>query len=191
MTLTSRAACDLRHPGLATTIRGGLLPPNPQRPAAGYEIFFQSFGPGPYHGGGDAGAAGRSGPRARGGSGSTATVTSSRTVAGIYMMTTPNFLNYSAPQRVATLNNWTVTPKHVSNCIPESMARSDGGDRYVIMIICSDAGLRPIVATTPPPWGAGAGGFSAVQLGLYPIVTFQYSSTTLYQVSCHIRCLFL
>ena len=91
MTLTSRAACDLRHPGLATTIRGGLLPPNPQRPAAGYEIFFQSFGPGPYHGGGDAGAAGRSGPRARSGSGSTATVTSSRTVAGIYMMTTPNF----------------------------------------------------------------------------------------------------
>ena len=29
-----------------------------------------------------------------------------------------------------------------------------------------------------------------VAVGLYPIVTFQYSSTTLYQVSYHIRYLF-
>jgi hypothetical protein len=28
---------------------------------------------------------------------------------------------------------------------------------------------------------------TGVGLGLYPIVTFQYSSTTLYQVSYHIR----
>jgi hypothetical protein len=26
-----------------------------------------------------------------------------------------------------------------------------------------------------------------LQVGFYPIVTFQYSSTTLYQFSCHIR----
>jgi hypothetical protein len=29
-----------------------------------------------------------------------------------------------------------------------------------------------------------------VRLGIYPIVTFQYSSTTLYQVSYHIQYLF-
>ena len=31
---------------------------------------------------------------------------------------------------------------------------------------------------------------TAVELGLYPIVTFQYSSTTLYQFSYHIQLLF-
>jgi hypothetical protein len=31
---------------------------------------------------------------------------------------------------------------------------------------------------------------AAVDIGLYPIVTFQYSSATLYQVSYHIQYLF-
>jgi hypothetical protein len=35
------------------------------------------------------------------------------------------------------------------------------------------------------------GAFETVELGLYPIVTFQYSSTTLYQVSYHIQYLVL
>jgi hypothetical protein len=46
----------------------------------------------------------------------------------------------------------------------------------------------------PPGAGAARGlhevGAQGPHLGLYPIVTFQYSSTTLYQVSYHIRYLF-
>jgi hypothetical protein len=37
-------------------------------------------------------------------------------------------------------------------------------------------------------WFAAAGGVARV--GLYPIATLQYSSTTLYQVSYHIQYLF-
>jgi ankyrin repeat protein len=33
--------------------------------------------------------------------------------------------------------------------------------------------------------------YLAAQSGLYPIVTFQYSSTTSYQVSYHIQCMFV
>jgi hypothetical protein len=40
---------------------------------------------------------------------------------------------------------------------------------------------------TPEGRGGGAG---VVAVGLYPIVIFQYSSTTLYQVSYHIQYLF-
>jgi hypothetical protein len=139
--------CDLGHPGLASTIQGGLLAPNPRRPSAGYEIFFSSYHSGPFD---DA-----STKAATGGDVSTRTENDHTDVhvQGIYMTTTTNFHNYTTPIRVAVLNNWTsnfINHRNVSGCIPKSMARSDLGDRYVIMIICSDAGLRPIVTTTPP-----------------------------------------
>eukprot|EP01048_Picozoa_sp_COSAG05_P010367 COSAG05_NODE_907_length_6645_cov_18.681638_9_plen_319_part_00 len=143
--------CDLGHPGLATTIQGGLMAPNPRRPTVGYEIFFSSYHSGPF---GDALI-----KAATDGDASTRTgtnrlfATSDVHVQGIYMTTTTNFYNYTTPIRVAVLNNWTsnfINNRNVSGCIPKSMARSDAGDRYVIMIICSDAGLRPIVAVTPP-----------------------------------------
>jgi hypothetical protein len=54
----------------------------------------------------------------------------------------------------------------------------------------------PAPPTSSPPSAAAAPAtpesafdraFREARLGLYPIVTSQYSSTTLYQVSCHIR----
>eukprot|EP01046_Picozoa_sp_COSAG06_P070037 COSAG06_NODE_19390_length_840_cov_2.024291_2_plen_172_part_00 len=38
----ARRPCSLAHPGLARPLQGGLMSPNPLRPAAGYEIFFES-----------------------------------------------------------------------------------------------------------------------------------------------------
>ena len=58
---------------------------------------------------------------------------------------------------------------------------------------------RPEDAAHPLRWGFMTAGrickdmaqaILIAQVGLYPIVTFQYSSTTLYQVSYHIRYLF-
>jgi hypothetical protein len=51
-----------------------------------------------------------------------------------------------------------------------------------------------MVADTPPPPSSAPQVLQTqadLQVGLYPIVTFQYSSTTLYQVSYHIRYLLL
>jgi hypothetical protein len=50
--------------------------------------------------------------------------------------------------------------------------------------LTSLAGLQKLLSETK------TGAQMAVSLGFYPIVTFQYSSTTLYQVSYHIRYLF-
>ena len=46
--------------------------------------------------------------------------------------------------------------------------------------------------TPRPDWARANETFSVLEVGvgLYPIVTFQYSSTTSYQVSYHIRYLF-
>ena len=53
-----------------------------------------------------------------------------------------------------------LTPSYLpTGCIPKSMARSDDGGKYVVMTICSDAGLRPMVATTMTE-----GGFSEQRL---------------------------
>ena len=48
----------------------------------------------------------------------------------------------------------------------------------------SSSSAEPSGSGSNPSASAGA---SASNLGLYPIVTFQYSPTTLYQVSYHIQ----
>eukprot|EP01051_Picozoa_sp_SAG22_P005659 SAG22_NODE_342_length_11973_cov_10.127927_8_plen_173_part_00 len=91
-------------------------------------------------------------------------------------LSSKDFKTYSTPVRVASLNQFganltmamamTLSPSSDSRdgggagggltpsaCIPKSMARSDDGKRYTIMTICSDVGLRPVVATAPAALG--------------------------------------
>jgi hypothetical protein len=46
---------------------------------------------------------------------------------------------------------------------------------------CTAGTIRPLITEIVPP---------EVRVGLYPIVTFQHTSTTLYQVSYHIQYMF-
>ena len=55
---------------------------------------------------------------------------------------------------------------------------------HLLEHVLEDAGVELHV-------GVAERGVVQHHLGLYPIVTLQYSSTTLYQVSYHIRSLFL
>eukprot|EP01047_Picozoa_sp_COSAG01_P043367 COSAG01_NODE_3846_length_5644_cov_48.943192_5_plen_292_part_00 len=137
--------CSLDHPGLAYPLQGGVMAPNPLRPSAGYEIFFESRETAE---GLDARASSllREDPKVE--------------PKSVYFMTTPDFHSFTAPIRVAALNNFSNPTNKSVGCIPKSMTRSDDGLKYVIMTICNDAGLRPMVASSP----LGVLSFSAQRL---------------------------
>jgi hypothetical protein len=128
--------CNLRHPGLARPLQGGLMAPNPLRPAAGYEIFFESSNTEDTYdevGTGDGQL--REDP--------------AKEPKSIYFTTTPDFNTFTTPIRVAALNNFSKPTEKSVGCISKSMTRSDDGRKYVVMTICNDAGLRPMVASSP------------------------------------------
>ena len=78
----------------------------------------------------------------------------------IYFTTTPDFHTFTSSIRVAALNNFSQPTKSSVGCIAKSMTRSDDGQKYTIMTICNDAGLRPMVASSP----LGVLSFSAQRL---------------------------
>ena len=124
--------CSLGHPGLAAPLQGGLMAPNPLRPAAGYEIFFSSKATAEEY---DVANKLQEDPGAE--------------PKSVYFTTTPDFNTFTKPIRVAALNNFSKPTKKSVGCIAKSMTRSDDGRKYVIMTICNDAGLRPMVASSP------------------------------------------
>lgn len=159
------ADCDTSRPwGPAATggarsayIQGGLLAPNPRRPAAGYELFFQSTA---------SSVAELLGARsdAAAAAGSTVAVPVPGEPKGIFFSTTTDFVHFTPPARVATLNSWDNATQRqfpkAKGCIPKSMARSDDGDAYAILTICNDAGFRPITGASP--WLPGGFGSASI-----------------------------
>ena len=63
----------------------------------------------------------------------------------------------------------------------------DGATRLLPGSHKSNIAARSVPEMAPTEGGTMEGVPGAVSIGLYPIVTLQYSSTTLYQFSYHIR----
>ena len=124
--------CSLGHPGLAAPLQGGLMAPNPLRPAAGYEIFFSSKNTAEEY---DVASRLQEDPGAE--------------PKSVYFTTTPDFNTFTKPIRVAALNNFSKPTKKSVGCIAKSMTRSDDGHKYVIMTICELLTLSS--ASCPPP----------------------------------------
>ena len=145
-TLTSDLCpgCDLSHPGLQLLVTGGLMAPNPLRPAAGMELLFaseselavvtaveldQSDG------------LGAANDRER----------RPQWAKSIYFMTTLDFITYTPAVRVGSINQHNVSDPTrpwlaPHSCLAKSVARSHDGSRYVMLTTCADEGIRPMVA---------------------------------------------
>jgi hypothetical protein len=74
--------------------------------------------------------------------------------------------------------------------VPHILQRLLGGDSPYTLGSGQLALRFPGDACPPDKCECSEARFEGVRIGLYPIVTFQYSSTTLYQVSYHIQYLF-
>ena len=129
------AGCDLTHAGLQQMMVGGMMAPNPLRPEAGVEIFFSAQceldvynATAPVLPGWD---------------------------KSVYFMTTRDFVTYSPAIRVASINRFVISPSwnktflSPHSCMAKSIARSHSGSKYVILSICADEGIRPMVADGP------------------------------------------
>ena len=169
------------------TLQGGLLAPNPQHPEAGYEIFFESTSNHTalhYGSQEDSEAAGDAAPPPpKKEKKEVKSIYFTTTVDFLtYTVPVPTLFNFNLrnPEarrsscddnwglsisldqvRVGQLNNFVnPIPLKTVSCIPKSMTRSDDGKTYVILTICRDAGLRPMVASGP----LGVDSFSAQKL---------------------------
>lgn len=159
MTSSLCPGCDLSHPGLQQLVPGGLMGPNPLRPAAGIELLFasaselsvvtpaeleQSDGPG------------------------TATDREwhPQYARSIYFMTTLDFITYTPAVRVASINqlNESTDPTRPwlapHSCLAKSIARSHDGGRYTMLTTCADEGIRPMVAAINATAQQGSAGNS-------------------------------
>ena len=129
------ADCDLTHDGLQKMMVGGMMAPNPLRPEAGVEIFFSA-------------------PCELDVYNATAPVLPGWDKS-VYFMTTRDFVTYSPAVRVASINRFVISPAwnktflSPHSCMAKSIARSHSGSKYVILSICADEGIRPMVADGP------------------------------------------
>lgn len=109
-------------------VQGGLMMPNPNRPEAGFELFYEDKLP-------------------------TESKKTSNTSLAIFFVTTTDFITYSSPVQVGELNAFNETSRQLNpklvGCVIKSIARSDDGHHYCALTICNDAGVRPMVATWP------------------------------------------
>ena len=136
--------CDLSHPGLQQLVTGGIMAPNPLRPAAGIELLFASAS--------ELSVVTPAELEQADGPANDRREWHPQWAKSIYFMTTLDFTTYTPAVRVGSINQLdnvsdpTRTWLGPHSCLAKSVARSHDGSRYVMLTTCADEGIRPMVA---------------------------------------------